>query len=85
LDVLAFKRDVNTAIQRPRMHCQLIPDSVYVEDDFDAAVQNKLRSDGNLLVPAGSSLGSAVQAIVVEDDVLYAASDHRKMGQPFGY
>jgi len=83
LHVLAFNKDVSTAISMPRMHCQLFPNTLEIEYGTPQGVIDKLAEVGNQIQMTSRS-ASAVQAISVSNDWLYSACDPRKGGQPAG-
>jgi len=88
LNVLAFRKNIMEAVSMPRFHCQLFPNTVYVESNFDMSAVQFLAKIGNqmYLLSPGSVIGSVVQAVMVgPDGYLYAASDWRKQGEPAGY
>lgn len=78
------------AIAAPRLHHQLVPNTVYAEDwtagglaaRVPASTRAALAARGHSVAAAG--WGAAVQAVLVSEDgqVLEAASDPRKDGAP---
>ncbi len=86
MNVIAFQKDISTAIFMPRFHHQLIPDYLMVEHEYPSDIVEALRAKGHdVVVQPLSATFSAVQAIVEENGILYAASDPRKLGTPAGY
>lgn len=84
LDALSFSLTLSDSVSRPRLHHQLIPDYVVVEDDFPESFIEGLK-ERNHEVNKTRSL-AVVQAIYRENDgSLTAASDRRKGGRPSGY
>ncbi len=84
LSTLVFGEDVGPAVARPRMHHQWQPDEVRVETTWtNEATLDGLRARGHQLVSYRNSVG-VVQAIVVRDGKITAASDPRKGGRPAG-
>lgn len=78
--------DLETAITSPRVHHQLLPDVISLEDNMPEAIQQGLRDRGHALdvFPAGSPK-SEIQAVELLDGKLYAMSDPRKHGKAAGY
>ena len=84
LDVLDFGMHLKDAVPTPRLHHQLLPNTLFAEEGFSPKVLQSLRNVGHDVEI--SSAGAVVQAIVVgKDGLIYAASDPRKGGQPSGY
>ena len=84
LSALVYGDDAGQAVARPRMHHQWQPDEVRVETGWtDNNTLDGLRARGHTLVSYKTSVG-VVQAIVVKDGSITAASDPRKGGQPAG-
>ena len=84
LSALVFGEDAGQAVARPRMHHQWQPDEVRVETSWtDTAVLDGLRARGHNVVSYKKTVG-VVQAIVVRDGHITAASDPRKGGRPAG-
>jgi len=84
LSALVFGDDAGTAVARPRLHHQWQPDELRVEESWtDQATLDGLRALGHNVVSYPNSVG-VVQAIVVRDGLITAASDPRKGGQPVG-
>ena len=84
LSALVYDDDAGQAVARPRLHHQWQPDEVRVETGWtDEATLEGLRARGHTLVSYKNSVG-VVQAIVVKDGRITAASDPRKGGRPAG-
>ncbi len=84
LSALVYGDDAGQAVARPRLHHQWQPDEVRVETGWtDEATLEGLRARGHTLVSYRNSVG-VVQAIVVKDGLITAASDPRKGGRPAG-
>ncbi|GAA6088476.1 glutathione hydrolase 1 proenzyme [Tachysurus ichikawai] len=84
LNSLFFNYDLKKAVSDPRIHHQLIPDVTILEPDFDTAVIDGLIKK-NHLIEMLTSMGAVVQAILQEENRLYAESDPRKGGYSAGY
>lgn len=90
--MLALGQDPLAAISSPRLHHQLLPDTVAAEawnstgSSFVVSSETvaALRRRGHQVSP--SDWGAVCQAVVInpETDVLTAASDPRKDGAPAG-
>lgn len=84
LDVLGISLPLNEAIPLPRLHHQLIPNHISVEDNYPKDLIQSLESKGHKVVMSGAS--AVVQGIHVGDDErIHATCDPRKGGQPDGY
>ena len=84
LSALVFGVDAGQAVARPRLHHQWQPDEVRVETSWtDDTTLEGLRERGHHLVRYEKPVG-VVQAIVVRDGKITAASDPRKGGRPAG-
>jgi len=84
LSALVYGEDAGQAVARPRMHHQWQPDEVRVETGWtNTNTLDGLRARGHTLVSYKNSVG-VVQAIVVKDGAITAASDPRKGGRPAG-
>jgi len=84
LAALIFGDDAGQAVARPRLHHQWQPDELRVETGWtDDVVLDGLRARGHNVVSYPNAVG-VVQAIVVKDGVITAASDPRKGGRPAG-
>jgi gamma-glutamyltranspeptidase/glutathione hydrolase/leukotriene-C4 hydrolase len=82
LNIIDFDMDVASAIQKPRIHHQLIPPKLEVETNFPVDALSKiLQYDGyeiDVMEGSQENLG-VVQGIMLDDNgVLEAASDIRK-------
>ena len=84
LNTLSFSLSLEDAVSRPRLHHQLIPNTLEVENDFSQVYIEGLE-ERNHVIKKTSSVG-VVQAIYKEKGgLIYAASDKRKGGEPSGY
>jgi gamma-glutamyltranspeptidase/glutathione hydrolase len=84
LSALVFGDDAGQAVARPRLHHQWQPDEVRLETSWsDNATLKGLRERGHTLVSYENPVG-VVQAIIVKDGQITAASDPRKGGRPAG-
>ena len=87
INVIDFGMDVRTAVDAPRVHHQLLPDVVQIEDDgLDLLTRSELISAGHEIA-ANSGYFGDVQLIVRDaDGMMYGASDPRhKDGRAIGY
>ena len=84
LAALVFGNDAGEAVARPRLHHQWQPDEVRVETGWkNRETLAGLRARGHEIVSYPGSVG-VVQAVVVKDGRITAASDPRKGGRPAG-
>jgi gamma-glutamyltranspeptidase/glutathione hydrolase len=84
LSALVFGDDAGRAVARPRLHHQWQPDEILFETGWtDQETLAGLRARGHELVPYEKPVG-VVQAIVVREGRISAASDPRKGGRPAG-
>ncbi|PVD32769.1 hypothetical protein C0Q70_08215 [Pomacea canaliculata] len=79
---LWFNDSLVEAVDDPRVHHQLFPPEIHVDPGFPKDIQDGLVAKGHKVV---AQSGSVVQAILNEDERLYAVSDWRKGGAPDGY
>ncbi|WP_421384836.1 gamma-glutamyltransferase [Bacillus salacetis] len=81
LNVLDFKMDLKEAIEHPRIYNSTAPE-VWVEDDFDSGVKEKLKSLGIEILDDSMPLGN-VQAILIdkENNTFYGAADSTRPGK----
>jgi len=90
LQVVSYNRNAGDAVDLPRCHHQLIPNKLNCDSDFPSNIISGLRQKGHVvtttgsLLPDGQNIGN-VQIIVQNQNILYAASDPRKLGKPAGY
>jgi gamma-glutamyltranspeptidase/glutathione hydrolase len=86
IDVIDFGMDVRTAVDAPRVHHQLLPDRVQIENNgMDPMTRSALAGMGHDLAPNAGYFGD-VQLIVREPDgTLRGASDPRRGGRALGY
>ena len=82
-----MKENLGKAVKDPRVHTQLIPYQVYINNAYNIseALYVGLKKLGHKLFPSNS--WSAVQAIYkdTKNNIIYAMSDPRKGGLPAGY
>ncbi len=83
LDVLGFGRRLSDSIGFPRLHHQLFPNHITIEDDFPQLYQEGLESLGHIIQTSSSH--AVVQGIHVDAGDIHATSDPRKGGTPDGY
>ncbi len=84
LSALVYGDDAGQAVARPRLHHQWRPDEVRVETGWtNNSTLDGLKARGHTVVSYKKSVG-VVQAIVVKDGLITAASDPRKGGRPAG-
>lgn len=81
---LWFGYDVKKAIEEPRLHNQLLPNTTTVEKDIDQAVAAGLKTRHHY-TEVTSTFIAVVQAVVRTASGWAAASDSRKGGEPAGY
>ncbi|XP_056099733.1 glutathione hydrolase 1 proenzyme [Rhinichthys klamathensis goyatoka] len=84
LNALFFEYDLKKAIEDPRIHNQLSPNTTQGEPDFDKAVLEGL-AQKNHVTEVLKSTGAVVQAVVRDSAGLSAESDPRKGGYAAGY
>ncbi|CAN0336380.1 unnamed protein product [Lampetra fluviatilis] len=85
INTLWFGQDIKAAVSAPRLHHQLLPNKVIIEDGFDQAVVEGLRFRNHEVALQSPAADSVVQAIVRVGSHWRAESDHRKGGCPAGY
>ncbi len=84
LSALVYGDDAGEAVARPRLHHQWQPDEIRVESAWtEDATWSGLRDREHKVVSYEKTVG-VVQAIVVRDGRITAASDPRKGGRPAG-
>ncbi|XP_052019813.1 glutathione hydrolase 1 proenzyme [Apodemus sylvaticus] len=81
---LWFGYDVKRAIEEPRLHNQLLPNTTTIEKDLDQAVTAGLKTRHHY-TEVTSTYIAVVQAVVRTSGGWAAASDSRKGGEPAGY
>ena len=82
LAMLEFLRGGNAEqiVSLPRFHHQYFPDNIYYEDNaFDETRQNALKAKGHALKQSSNRYGN-MQAIVIDQGRITAASDPRGIG-----
>jgi len=83
MNAISYGMNILESISRPRLHDQLIPNNTIWEESFNSGILSSLKEMGYLLNLGTTGVSQGV--FVDDDNVLYAASDWRKMGQPAGY
>ena len=83
MDVLKFAKPLDDAIPYPRLHHQLYPDEVMVEDSFPEEFIKGLEERNHKVVKSSSY--AVVQGINMDGQGIHATSDPRKGGKPDGY
>ena len=83
LDVVSFGLHLRDAVPNSRLHHQLLPEDLFVEQTFPHSLVEGLKRKNHDILEVGSL--AVVQAIYVNKGTIYAASDYRKGGEPDGY
>ncbi|KAJ2742537.1 hypothetical protein GGI20_004422, partial [Coemansia sp. BCRC 34301] len=85
INVLDFGQRLDTAIDSPRLHHQLLPHQLGVDPMFPSSLTSALASFGHAIVPLkhGNSVVQAVHKL--PDGMIHAVSDARKHGVAAGY
>ncbi|XP_069071224.1 glutathione hydrolase 1 proenzyme [Pleurodeles waltl] len=84
MNALWFGYDVKKAVEAPRFHNQLFPNTTLLEHNMEQGIEERLKAR-NHFVEVLENAGSVVQAIVRTEGKWAAASDSRKGGFPAGY
>ncbi|CAH0398398.1 unnamed protein product [Chilo suppressalis] len=86
-NVILESGDLRHAMDRPRLHHQLIPMEIEYEHNFDEAVVTSLRSRGHATTELGQTAGFAavVGAARHSDGYLHAYTDRRRIGSTDGF
>ncbi|BFZ00010.1 hypothetical protein BsWGS_03048 [Bradybaena similaris] len=83
IDVLWLGLTLPASVDRPRLHHQLIPVEIQMEDDFPQVIRKGLEAKGH---KTGSMQGiSVVQSALVLPNSILGVADFRKGGVPSGY
>ncbi|KAI8589437.1 nucleophile aminohydrolase [Geranomyces variabilis] len=87
LDMLSWDADAATAVRQPRAHHQLLPNTLFVEYEYDRKLIAELEKRGHQVTVFAKGLYlSGVEAIKrTADGTIQAASDWRKGGASVGY
>lgn len=81
MNVVDFGMSVRDATDAPRIHHQLLPDRLYIEDHgIDEMTRSALASMGHQLTPMAGYFGNIQLIIRGPDGTLYGASDPRREG-----
>ncbi|GIW22370.1 MAG: gamma-glutamyltransferase [Candidatus Sericytochromatia bacterium] len=83
INVIDFGMNIEEAVSFSRIHHQWFPNKLFVEKEIPIDVINNLKAKGHEVVI--SSGESAVQAILIKNNIFTGASDPRKGGMPDGY
>lgn len=83
IDVLDVGKPLNESIPNPRLHHQLFPNEVRIEDNFPQDIVAGLEERGHRVEVSNSS--AVVQGIYIDDHGIHATSDPRKGGAPAGF
>lgn len=87
MNVIDFGMDVRTAVDAPRIHHQLYPDEIQIEDNgVDNRTLATLISMGHSVAPRAGYFGNVQLIIRRSDGTLFGASDpRREAGRALGY
>ena len=80
LNVFAFGLNMEEAVSAPRIHHQWLPNNIVHEEGMTDTVKEGLKAKGHEIKL--STNPTAVQGIVIKDNVPHPASDPRKGGGP---
>ncbi|KAK3701127.1 hypothetical protein RRG08_029600 [Elysia crispata] len=83
IEVLWLGRSLPESVDNPRMHHQLFPNTLQLEDGFPEDIKEGLQSKGHAVVQARGM--SVVQAVDVTEDGIMGTADFRKGGEPRGF
>lgn len=84
INSLWFGYDVKRAVEEPRLHNQLLPNTTTIEKDIDQVVTAGLKTRHHHTEVTPTFI-AVVQAVVRTSGGWAAASDSRKGGEPAGY
>lgn len=84
LQVLAFGKNAQEALDAPRIHHQWVPDQLMLEDSVPADAIRALEVRGHPVKPV-RSLRNRVQLMTIHPDHIEGASDPREQGLAEGY
>ncbi len=87
LNIIDFQMDVRMAVDAPRIHHQLLPDRIQVEDNgLDVMTLSALTRAGHELATNAGYFGDVQLIVRAPDGTLYGASDPRREdGRALGY
>ncbi|KAL5016418.1 hypothetical protein ScPMuIL_006007 [Solemya velum] len=85
IETLWFGMGIKQAIDYPRLHHMLVPNSILAEGGFSKEIIDSLRSKGHDIVMMDKA-GSGIQGILrLNNGHITAGSDYRKQGASDGY
>lgn len=88
VNLIDFGMEPEAAVSSPRIHAQLVPETVFVEPEVPADVREKLAQRGHKVLLTPSPIENAVQVVAFrpardgKPAQFSAASDPRKGGKP---
>ncbi|KAJ3292319.1 hypothetical protein HDU79_001529 [Rhizoclosmatium sp. JEL0117] len=87
LNMIDFDMSINDAIDMPRFHHQLFPNSIRVENAFNLPYSQDLEAKGHVIerLPPGQKFVGVSGIRRLENGLITAASDARKGGLAAGY
>jgi gamma-glutamyltranspeptidase/glutathione hydrolase len=83
VNVMEFGMNADDAVNKPKFHHQWLPDTVYVERDFDKQVSIQLSAMGYKVVPRGGI--GRTDLIMINNKQLTAVGDKRGEDDAEGY
>ena len=78
LNVIDFDMNIQSAVNNPRMHSQLWPEEIGVEQGISIDTLNLLKEKGNNITPY-AAMGAA-ESIMTDGEFVYGAADPRRGG-----
>jgi gamma-glutamyltranspeptidase/glutathione hydrolase len=92
LNCIDFDMNIREAIEKPRIHHQWLPDSLYYEQSASGGaltpeIKQELTAMGYALVDKDAELRilGIAEGIMIDNKIIYGASDHRGGGLAVGY
>lgn len=85
LNVVDFQMNVQEAVDAPRFHHQWQPDTLFLEQGFGPAVEERLQGRGHTIDHSPGWVPAQVNAILKSGTHLEGASDDRAGGKAAGY